>query len=209
MKIRNFLLTALIAALAATAGVVARTQLLNHRAAFKPYTITWQVTDYDEGGTISKQYTETRYTARDGRWYDIRHFPDGLKQEYFSVPGEGVFARGKDRLLFLSEARQGPPPAYTEEEVRRSPFFLRSDEVLGLKVFVAKGGPGDRNEIYYAPGLNHDWIKRVERRENGNLQSTTEPISIEMGDPDPSVFKSIDLPVDRSFYEQKKSMSQH
>ncbi|HYY95850.1 MAG TPA: hypothetical protein VE713_15205 [Pyrinomonadaceae bacterium] len=169
MRVKNFLLIASVAALAMTAGVLARTQLLKRRAEFKPYTITWQVTDYDESGAVVNQYTQTRYTARDGRWYTIRKFSNGLRQEYFCVPGEGVFARGKDRLLFLSEAPKGPPPAYTEEEVRRSPFFLRSDEVLGLKVFVAKSGPGNLNEVYHAPGLNYDWIKRVERRENGNL----------------------------------------
>lgn len=206
MRLRNVLLVILVAAGAGVVGVFARTQLNGRGAEFKPYTITWQVTQYDESGTVVGQYTETRYTARDGRWYNVRHFPDGKRQETFSVPGKGVFVRGKEKLMFLSEAPEGPPSPYTDEQVRKSPAFLRTDEVLGTQVVVLKTGPGNRYEVWRAPGLNFDWVKEVQRGENGNLLSIAEPVSIVMGDPDPSVFKSIDLPVDRSFYEQKQSM---
>lgn len=101
MRVRNLLLILLVASAAAAAGVVARTQLNRRGAGFKPYTIVWHETDYDESGAVVAQNTQTRYTARDGRWYSVRQFPDGKRQEYFSIPGEGVFARGKDRLTFL------------------------------------------------------------------------------------------------------------
>jgi hypothetical protein len=208
MRLRNVLLFILVAAGAGAAGVLARTQLNKRGAEFKPYTITWQGTQYDESGAVVGQYTETRYTARDGRWYSVRHFPDGKRQETFSVPGKGVFARGKEKLMFLSEAREGPPRTYTDEQVRKSPAFVRTDEVLGVQVVVIKGGPGDSIEVWHAPGLNFDWVKEVRRGENGNLRSITEPVSIVMGDPDPSVFKPVDLPVDRSVYEQKEKMRQ-
>ena len=206
MKVRNFLLVVLVVSGATAAGVLARTQLNRRGAEFKPYTITWQGTDYDESGAVVGQYTETRYTARDGRWYSVRHFPDGKRQETFSVPGKGVFARGKEKLMLLSEAPEGSPRAYTDEQVRKSPAFVRTDEVLGQQVFVIKSGPGDRSEVYLAPGLNYDWVKEVRRGESGNLRSIVEPVSIVMGDPDPSVFKPVDLPVDRSFHEQKENM---
>jgi hypothetical protein len=164
------------------------------------------VTQYDESGAVVGQYTETRYTARDGRWYNVRHFPDGKRQETFSVPGKGVFVRGKEKLMFLSEAPEGPPRTYADEQVRKSPAFLRTDEVLGVQVVVLKTGPGNRHEVWRAPGLNFDWVKEVERGESGNLLSIAEPVSIVMGDPDPSVFKPVDLPVDRSFHEQKENM---
>lgn len=206
MRVRNFLLVILVVGGAAAAGVLARTQLKGRGGEFKPYTITWQMTDYDESGAVVGQYTETRYTAHDGRWYSVRHFPDGKRQETFSVPGKGVFVRGKEKLMFLSEAPEGPPRTYTEEQVSKSPAFVRTDEVLGLQVIVIKTGPGERTEVYRATGLNYDWVKRVERGEDGNLRSIAEPVSIVMGDPDPSVFKPVDLPVDRSFYEKKENM---
>ncbi|HEX8721177.1 MAG TPA: hypothetical protein VF736_11135 [Pyrinomonadaceae bacterium] len=182
---------------------------MNRRGAeFKPYTIVWQGTEYDENGAVVGQYTETRYKARDGRWYSVRRFPDGRRQETFSVPGEGVFARGKDRLFFLSEASKEPQAVVSEEEVRRSPLFLRSEELHGLKTYVIKSGPGGRDEFHRAPELNYDWVKRVERGENGNILYTVEPVSIVMGDPAPSVFKPVDLPVDRSFHEKKEKMRQ-
>jgi len=177
-------------------------------AEFKPYTIVWQGTEYDESGAVVNQYTETRYKARDGRWYSVRRFPDGRRQETFSVPGEGVFARGKDRLFFLSEAVKEPPALVTEEEARKSPFFMRSEEVHGLKTYVIKSGSGGRDEVYRAPALNYDSVRRVERGENGNILMTVEPVSIVVGDPDPSVFKAADLPVDRSFHEKKEKMRQ-
>jgi len=206
MRVRKLLLAVLVASVAAAAGVLARTQLTKRGAEFKPYTITWQGTDYDENGAVIGQYTETRYTARDGRWYSVRRFPNGSRQETFSVPGKGVFVRAKEKLLFLSESPEGPPRTYTDEQVRKSPAFLRMDEVLGMPVIVTKTGPGDRIEVYRAPGLNYDWVKEVQRGENGVLRSTVEPVSIVMGDPDPSVFKPVDLPVDRSVYEQKEKM---
>ncbi|HYH84153.1 MAG TPA: hypothetical protein VEX60_01655 [Pyrinomonadaceae bacterium] len=181
--------------------------MIKRGAEFKPYTIVWQGTEYDENGAVVGQYTETRYTTRDGRWYSVRRFPDGRRQEYFSVPGKGVFVRGKERLLFLSEAR-GAPPTASEEEARTSPFFLRSEEVLGLQAFVFKTGPGGRDEMYRAPALNYDAIKIVERHDSGALRSTTEVVSVVAGDPDPSVFKPVNLPVDSSFYEQKQKMIQ-
>jgi hypothetical protein len=178
---------------------------LNKRAAeFKPYTIVWQGTEYDEGGEVVNQYTETRYKGRDGRWYSVRRFPDGRRQETFSVPGKGVFAREKSRLIFLSEAAKEPRAVIPEEEVRKSPYFLRSEEVHGLKIYVTKSGPGGRTEVYRALELNYDSVKSVERGENGNILMTVEPVSIVMGDPDPSVFKPVDLPVDRTSYEEKE-----
>lgn len=204
MRVRNLLLTILVISAAATAGVLARTQLNKRVAEFKPYTIVWQATEYDESGAVVNQYTETRYKARDGRWYSVRRFPNGQRQETFSVPDEGVFSRGKDRLFFLSEARKEPPAVISEEDARKSPFFLRSEEVHGLKTYVTKSGPGGRTEVHRALELNYDSVKRVERGENGNILFTTEPISIVTGDPDPSAFKPIDLPVDRSLHEEKE-----
>lgn len=206
MRVRNLLLTVLVASVAATAGVLARTQLNKRGVEFRPYTIVWQGTEYDESGAVVGQYTETRYKARDGRWYSVRRFPDGRRQETFSVPGEGTFARGKDRLFLLSGASKEPPAGGTEEEARKSPVFLRAEEVHGLKAYVIKFGPGGRDELYRAPELNYDSVKRVERGENGNIRMTVEPVSIVMGDPDPSVFKAVDLPVDRSFHEKKEKM---
>jgi hypothetical protein len=200
------LLTILIASAAATAGVLARTQLTRPKAEFKPYTIVWQVTEYNENGAIVNQYTETRYQARDGRWYSVRRFPDGRRQETFSVPDKGVFVREKSRLILLGEAVKEPRAVISEEESRKSPFFLRTEEVHGLKTYVTKSGPGNRTEVYCALELNYDSVKRVERGENGNILFTIEPVSIVMGDPDPSVFKPVDLPVDRSFYEEKEKM---
>jgi hypothetical protein len=124
------------------------------------------------------------------------------------VPAKGVFVRGKEKLLFLSESPEGLPRTYTDEQVRKSPFFLRTDEVLGMPVVVTKTGPGNRYEVWQAPGLNFDWVKEVQRGESGNLQFVAEPVSIVMGDPAPSVFKPVDLPVDRSVYEQKEKMRQ-
>ena len=206
MRVRNLLLILLVASAAATAGVLARTQLNRRGAEFKPYTIVWQGTEYDERGAVVNQYTETRYKAHDGRWYSVRRFPDGQRQETFAVPGKGVFARGKDRLFFLSEADQEPQAAVSEEEARRSPLFLRTEAVHGLKTYVIKTGPGGRDEVYRAPELNYDYVKRVERGENGNILMTVEPVSIVMGDPAPSVFRPVDLPVDRSFHEEKEKM---
>lgn len=206
MKVRNLLLTVLIASVAATAGVLARTQLNKRGAEFKPYTIVWQVTDYDASGAAINQYTETKYKARDGRWYSIRQFPDGRRQETFSVPDKGVFVREKSRLILLGGAVKEPQAVISEEESRKSPFFLRTEEVHGLKTYVTKVGPGDRHEVYRALKLNYDSIKSVMRGENGNITMTVEPVSIVMGDPDPSVFKPVDLPVDRSFHEEKEKM---
>lgn len=202
----KLLLALAVVIAAATAGVLARTQLNKRAAEFKPYTIVWQGTEYDERGAVVNQYTETRYKARDGRWYSIRRFPDGKRQETFSVPDKGVFSRRKDRLILLGNAAKEPMAVVSDEEARKSPFFLRSEEVHGLKTYVIKSGPGGRDERYLALALNYDSIKRVERGENGAILYTVEPVSIVMGDPDPPVFKPVDLPVDRSFHEEKEKM---
>jgi hypothetical protein len=198
---RDHIVAILVIGASLGAGVFARSHFRNGSASFRAYTIVWQAIRYDANGAATFEYTETRYKASDGRWYDVRQFPNGQKEESFAEPGRGVFAIRKDKLAFLSVARTAPPMVLSEEQWPSTPQFARVEIVGGLKVVVLKTNDHDPFvENYVAPELNGDSIKRVFRTSTST--TVLEPLSIKLDEPDPAVFKNPQLPVDYTNFDQ-------
>lgn len=196
---KRVLLFATIALASLGAGMAVRARYQSS-IKFKPYTITWQVTDYEKDGNAIPQYVEVRHQASDGKWHDVKKWTDGGTEESFAEPGRGVFAIRKDKLVFVSQALTKPNKA-TAEQWRSSPQFLRYDSVQGLPTVVIKvGGDNPAVEQYLAPTLNNDWVKVVMRYPD--YTRVIEPILIDFNEPAPGLFSHPDLPVDRSTFEK-------
>lgn len=201
MKKRYLFPTALIL-LALVAGIAVRAVL--SRTVYKktPYTIVWQVTDYDANGKATPVYTETRYVASNGNWRSTRYYTDGKREELFAEIGRGVFAAKPNKVHFVSE-HNSSTVELTLEGFQKAPGYERTENVMGLLTVVQRPA-NDRQEVtmegYRALSLNGDFIKIIFY---GPVTTVKEPVSLALGEPDPALLKiPHGLPIDTKNYEQ-------
>jgi|GEM_PF-1338268 len=187
---------------AAVLGVITRMSftraMQNKKTA---YTIVLQSTEYDASGKGTAVYTETRYASANGNWYSLRLYANGRSDETFALIGRGVYAKVGSKLNFLSDY-DASNPMMSLEKLQKSPNFVRTETVLGQAAVVLKtGSPDNVVELYRAPSLGGDIIKMV-RRAGSETITVLEPLSLTFGEPDASLFKMPNLPVDRKHFEE-------
>jgi hypothetical protein len=202
----------LCAAAAVGAGVTAKIYGPSATAArhtFKPYTLTWQVTIYDDKGNGTPVGTFVRYQSKTGSWRELRYFASGGVEEIFSDPYTGMYrvGQGKDNFRYHGGGRTEPPPTPNAALTRSSNQFLREEVVQGYHVFVMKAGPG---EVSVADALNHDPIRFVMPYDSRSVQ-VIEPVSIVEGEPpaDKIKHRPVDQPVDYSNFEKMYPSAPH
>ena len=162
-----------------------------------PFTIVWQVTEYDGNGTATSAYTETRWKSSDGRWRDIKVMPDGAVVETVAEPGRGVFQVGPDQLHFVSGYQRGPGKLSLDYYMGSSQYS-RNEIVKGLECVVLKPSPGI--EFYVAPSLGGEIIKTV--ISVGDHSTVFEPLSIEFAEPDPAHLVYTQRPVSYEVFNE-------
>ena len=198
---KRLLFLLLVVIVAGGAGVTTKKALNQTKQVKRPaYTIVWQATHYDAAGRATPDSTETRYVSSSGNWRSVRQYADGKIDETFAEVGRGVFSKKGQKLHFLSQS--SPKPVLTEEELKKSSDYLRTENVLGHLAVVIKSERGDiRSEVYRAPALGGDDIKIVFYR--GATTIVVEPVSLVFGEPEPALLKLPEgLPVDYKHYEK-------
>ncbi len=200
MKKRS-LFPALMILLALAAGIAVRAVLSRSMHKRTPYTIVWQVTDYDDNGKATPVYAETRYVASNGNWSGTRYYTDGRREDLFAEVGKGVFVAKGNKLHYQSEHKPSTAEL-TIEGFKKAPGYLRTENVMGLLTVVQK--PANDLETtmegYRALSLNGDFIKIIF---HGPTTTVQEPVSIVLGEPDPGLLKvPKDLPIDTTNYEK-------
>ena len=179
-------------------GFAAKLKQPKAQKRFVPYTIVWQVTERDAAsGKARIIYTETRFKFSDGRWRNIKFYPDGSTEETFSEPGRGVFKVSSAKLHFISESPREPRRTKFEDYLS-SPQYAGTEVIQGIVTAKLHTQIGD---MYVAPTLDNDWIKAVFFP--GSNESVNEPIAIMMGEPDPGKFEHPEFPVS---FENFKAM---
>ena len=136
---------------------------------------------------------QVRFVASDGSYHLIETRQDGsVNYEHFYERGRGLF-RAYHLHRMLVKLPSPPPEASddgprTAEELRASPDFLRTEEVLGLTAYVIRlrdeqtGQP--LADYYHAPELGRIPLKSVVYDGgSGGVLTATEPVSIEFGEP--------------------------
>jgi len=141
-----------------------------------------------------------RYRKSDGTWKELKvAYKSGgeiLKDQMtFGAPSRGAFRVDKKNgnLVFLSSMPSKETTSYVQvTDGHEHPQFLRDDVVNGYKTYVIHdlvGDDGSYEDDYYAPELDGELIKSVKVAPYGG--SVTELVSIELGDPDESVFDAL------------------
>jgi TonB family protein len=148
-----------------------------------------------EGG--GQELKEVRYVSSSGNFRAVYTHADG------SVSSEQVFVRGRGFFnvhhghKLITPNRSNPPdtaatPPPTAEQLRASPHFVRTEEVLGRTTYVhrikdAKTGEPEA-DYYFTPELGRVPLKTVEYA-SGKAFMVKEPTSIAFGEPEAAQLK--------------------
>jgi hypothetical protein len=190
------LMALLVVAVAPSAGAAGQE---GRRPAF---TLKSRVTSQMRDGS-SVVLDEVRYVSAGGGFRAVRTGADGkVAEEKVFEPGRGFFAVMHSYEL-LVKSKHVPPemsdkPAPTAEQLRASPRFLRTEEVLGRTTYVHRV-PDERTgepaaDYYYAPELGHVPLKTVLYRA-GQAVSVSEPVGLSFGEPGAAQLKAPDYEV--------------
>lgn len=152
--------------------------------------------------TNNSQYVEkkTRYVSANGSWRVVITNEDGKTMQQFFERGRGFFKvdeRNK-KLKKNNLASTEPAAPQTAEQLRSSPQFLRTEEVLGFTTYIlrvtdqATGKP--MTDLYYAVQLGGIPLKVI-NYDYGKQTLVDEAVSITFGEPNSSLTKGPDYPV--------------
>ena len=143
-----------------------------------------------------------RYVASDGSYHVVETKQDGsVSNEFFYERGRGLL-RANHSLRMLVRLKKMPPEdsdtkPRTADELRASPDFLRTEEVLGRTAYVIRYKNGETGlplaDYYYAPELGGIPLKSVRyNSRTGEVLAVTEPVSVEFGEPEAALLKAPD-----------------
>ncbi|MGI9106731.1 MAG: hypothetical protein ACR2G4_10840 [Pyrinomonadaceae bacterium] len=199
MKPKFISLMVLLVLLASVAGVA--TSLHVRRSSYPTFTLHSQLSEFDANG--NKFTSEMiRYVSSNGNFRFV-HIRDGKKRENFFERGRGSFSVNfKDKKLTRdsrSTTSDRMPPVFTKEELLNSPNYNRTETLLGLTVYVDRvvdASSGQVFEYYHAPELGMHSLKTVNYDAHGKTIFIKEPISLRFGEPDPSLVKAPDYPLE-------------
>jgi len=146
---------------------------------------------------------EVRYVSAGGGFKVVRTAEGGrVDVERVFEPGRGFFTVLHNYELLVKSKQPSPEmpdgPTPTAEQLRASPFYVRTEEVFGRTTYVHRlksERTGETEaEHYYAPELGRVPLKTVNYR-GGQPVSVTEPVELTFGEPDAAQMKLPDYEV--------------
>jgi len=187
----------------AAAGVIAGTRFLKKEKIYPAFTLQSHVTNILEDGSHIVDKTTT-YGFSDGSWRTSLTDKEGSGTEYFFKAGKGFFVvNHKNKVLKQNTpasqvASPSPAPTLTAEELRSSPQFVNTENILGLTAYLIRikdeqtGLP--LSDAYYAIELGNVPLKAVEYN-YGKPTLINEPVSVTFKEPDASLLKLPDYAI--------------
>ncbi|MDQ1612214.1 MAG: periplasmic protein TonB [Pyrinomonadaceae bacterium] len=166
------------------------------------FTLHSRVTQYlQEGNT--RTLKEVRYVSSGGSFRAVYINEDGSPYtERVFEPGRGFFNVHHNYRMIVKN-RSNPPetattPPPTVEQLRASPNFVRTEEVLGRTTYLHRIKDDETGaplfDYYFTPELGRVPLKTVDYLQ-GKVFSVTEPVSITFGEPDATQLKAPDYEV--------------
>jgi protein TonB len=160
------------------------------------FTLHSRVTQYLKEGN-ARTLKEVRYVSSGGGFRAVYINEDGSPYtERVFEPGRGFFNVHHSYRMIVKN-RSSPPetattPPPTVEQLRASPNFVRTEEVLGRTTYLHRikddetGAP--QIDYYFTAELGRVPLKTVDYLQ-GKVFSVTEPTSIAFGEPDAAQLK--------------------
>lgn len=93
---------------------------------------------------------------------------------------------------------RGPDPVVGPEVYTKDMFYVGTDTLMGRTAYilrVSNDAGGVDVEDWFLPELGHVPVRPLHYKGDGSLERTTEPYSLEFGEPDPTLMRLPDFPV--------------
>lgn len=166
------------------------------------FTLTRQVTEYDDKGNAFPSLSETLYFSASGDWRYVGTYPNGQVVETIYLCGRGVYFHdhGNNLLVKFGQVGPGRPGPVTAEALKADPKFIRTEYVLDRLAYLQRRQlEGLTEETYYTPATGPFPFKRVSYYDR--YKRVEEPLNIVFGEPDMTALYAEDYTV----VEQKPS----
>jgi TonB family protein len=179
MRARTFLAIAIVAVVAADAGMAQQAN------SYPSYTLVTQTTYYDAKGQVQGSSTSTRYESASGDWRSV-----GVVGDYEVATiyrrGQGVYQSDARTNSVIKVSKHAPGcPIRTAEQLRQDPKFIRTEEILGYEAYVLgeKFSIGMETETWFIPEFGGGTpFKRIYKFQDGR-KIAEEPMSVKPAEP--------------------------
>lgn len=149
------------------------------------FTLTKQVTEYDDKGNSFPSVTETLYFSSSGDWRYVATYANGQVAETIYLCGRGVYFHdhGNNLLVKFGNVGPGRPGPTTAEALKANPNFVRTEQVLNHLAYLQRRDiAGMKEETYYTPATGPFPFKRITYYDR--FKRVEEPINLILGEPD-------------------------
>jgi TonB family protein len=160
------------------------------------FTLTRQVTEYDDRGNAFPTILETLYVSSRGDWRYVGTYPNGQVVETMYLFGRGGFFHDYKNSQLVKFADIGPmhPGPTTAERLMNSPEFVGTEYVLDRLAYLHRRKlDGLIEEFYFTPATGPFPFKSVSYYEGRRL--VQEPLSLTLGEPDVAQLRGEDYPL--------------
>jgi TonB family protein len=154
---------------------------------YPAYTLVTRYTEYGVKGEELRVSTSTRYQSSSGDWRSVSKFND---EEHASLyrRGAGVYQSNSRTSRLIKEMSHAPGcPLRTAADLRADPKFDRTEDVLGFTayVWIDRAVKDLVMEHYYVAELGGGTPVKSKTTHSSGMRFEAEPISINIGEPDP------------------------
>ena len=149
------------------------------------FTLTKQVTEYDDRGNAFPSRTETLYFSSSGDFRYVGTYPNGQVVETIFLCGRGVYFHDHKNSLLIKFGQIGPgrPGPVTAEALRANPNFVGTEYVLDRLAYLQRRQlEGLIEETYFTPATGPFPFKRISYY--GRFKRVEEPVNLTFGEPD-------------------------
>jgi hypothetical protein len=197
-RINALLIGALVVAAAALVYAGDNKSAPNHVGAF---TLKKNVTLYWPDGTQESR-REIYRRSSDGSFRIIETDGKVIFRDRGFWQGRGFLHVDYGKKTLWRDTTQtpdrGPDPIISPEVYAKDQFYAGTDTVLGRTAYTVKV-PNDAGgvdvENWFLPELGRVPVRSLYYKGDGSLERTTEPYSLEFGEPDPTLMRPPDFPV--------------
>jgi len=149
------------------------------------FTLTTQVTEYDDKGNAFPSLATTLYFSASGDWRSVGTYPNGQVLETIYLCGRGVYFHDHKNNLLVKFGQVGPgrPGPTTAEALLANPNFVRTEYVLDRLAYLQRRRlEGLIEETYFTPATGPFPFKRISYY--GRFKRVEEPVNLTFGEPD-------------------------
>ncbi len=161
-----------------------------------PFTLTTAKFRIINNGPPLLEYVATRFARTSSYWKEIRTDVRSQTIRTQEAKEGGIYDVGAEKKEWLSKTTD-MDEWYTDDTLRANPQFVRTEQLLGLTVYVLRLeiSSEDWSETYHAPETGRTPFKIHNSYHGGKEQYIVEPMSLTFGEIPDSVFAGPDLPV--------------